>query len=46
VAACQAFEALDDYPGQIDQTPPTGVEDEPPAEGSGRKPRGIARFTA
>lgn len=33
VTACQAFEALDDYPGQIDQTPPTGVEDEPPAEG-------------
>jgi hypothetical protein len=33
VAACQAFEALDDQPGQIDQTLPTGVEDEPPAEG-------------
>lgn len=33
VVACQAFEALDDYPGQIDQTPPTGTEDEPPAEG-------------
>ena len=33
VAACQAFEALDDYPGQIDQTVPTGVEDEPPAAG-------------
>lgn len=33
VTACNAFEALDDYPGQIDQTPPTGVEDEPPAQG-------------
>lgn len=32
-AACQAFDALDDYPGQIDQTPPTGPEDETPAEG-------------
>jgi hypothetical protein len=31
--ACLAFEALDDYPSQIDQTLPTGVEDEPPAEG-------------
>lgn len=27
VAACQAFEALDDYPGQIDQTAPYGPED-------------------
>jgi hypothetical protein len=33
VGACQAFDMLDDYPGQIDQTLPTGIEDEPPAEG-------------
>lgn len=33
VMACQAWEALDDYPGEIDQTLPTGVGDEPPAEG-------------
>lgn len=33
VAACQAWEALDDYPGEIDQTLPTGAGDEPPAEG-------------
>jgi hypothetical protein len=33
VAACQAWEALDDYPGEIDQTAPTGSEDDEPAEG-------------
>jgi hypothetical protein len=27
-AACQAFEALDDYPGQIDRTAPIGAGDE------------------
>lgn len=29
VAACQAFEALDDEPGQIDRIDPQGVEDIP-----------------
>lgn len=33
VVACQAFEALDNYPGQIDQVAPQGPEDETPAEG-------------
>jgi hypothetical protein len=33
VAACQAWEALDDYPGEIDQTGPQGPEDGDPAEG-------------
>ena len=27
VAACEAFEALDDFPGEIDATAPAGVED-------------------
>lgn len=27
VAACMAFEALDDYPAQIDRNAPFGVED-------------------
>lgn len=27
VAACEAFEALDDQPGQIDNTSPRGPED-------------------
>lgn len=32
VAACQAFEALDDFPGQIDSSGPIrGGEDIPPA---------------
>lgn len=32
VAACSAFEALDDFPGQIDATLPTrGGEDFPPS---------------
>lgn len=31
VIACHAFEALDDYPYQIDRTTPYGVEDLPPA---------------
>lgn len=33
VIACQAFEALDDQPGEIDETAPLGVEDEAPPEG-------------
>lgn len=28
VVACAAFEALDDFPAQIDRTAPFGVEDE------------------
>ena len=31
VLACHAWEALDDYPGQIDNTAPTGSEDGAPA---------------
>lgn len=31
VAACQAFEALDDFPAEIDRTAPFGPEDQPPA---------------
>jgi len=31
VLACQAFEALDDFPAQIDRTAPFGPEDEQPA---------------
>jgi hypothetical protein len=31
VAACHAFEALDDFPAQIDTTSPFGPEDLPPA---------------
>jgi len=31
VAACNAFTALDDYPGEIDRTTPYGPEDLPPA---------------
>lgn len=27
VVACQAFEALDNYPGEIDNRPPDGPED-------------------
>lgn len=27
VTACMAFDALDDYPGQVDATLPFGVED-------------------
>ena len=27
VSACHAFEALDDYPGEIDHTPPYGYGD-------------------
>lgn len=27
VIACQAFEALDNYPGEIDNVAPAGVED-------------------
>lgn len=33
VVACHAWMALDDYPGEIDQTLPTGHGDLPPAEG-------------
>lgn len=33
VVACQAFEALDNYPGEIDQVAPQGPEDQAPAEG-------------
>lgn len=33
VVACQAWEALDDYPGQIDETAPLGVGDETPPAG-------------
>lgn len=33
VGACQLWESLDDYPGEIDQTLPTGSEDGTPAEG-------------
>ena len=33
VAACHAFEALDDHPFEVDETPGTGPEDLPPAEG-------------
>lgn len=28
-AACMAFDALDDYPGQVDYTDPQGPEDHP-----------------
>jgi len=31
VTACHAFEALDDFPGQIDATAPFGPEDQVPS---------------
>jgi len=33
VVACNVFEALDNYPGEIDQVNPQGPEDQPQAQG-------------